>query len=189
MYAQWASAILWTATLIALAVGVVTDLKDRIVPNELVLLVAVCGVALTLLSRPDLIWLNILLAIVVLFGFGIFAHYRMIGWGDVKLIGAVALLVRPDRFGLVLIEIAVAGGLLSGIYLAAYHTLRQPGVFQTRSAAITRPSGAVDRFLRNERARILAADSVPYALAIFAGVGFYVAVEFHRCYVATSCLL
>jgi len=183
----WVSAFLWTVILIALTVSVVTDLKDRIVPNELVLFVAINGMSLTLLSRPELIWLNILLAVLVLFGFGIFARFGMVGWGDVKLVSAVTMFIRPDRLGLVLIEIAIAGGVLSGVYLAAYHTLRNSRVYQTRSAVITAPTGAVNRFLRNERARILAADSVPYALAIFVGVGWYLAVEFHQCYAATFC--
>ena len=96
--------ISWPAAFILLGISARTDLKDRIIPNELVVAIAAIGVAQALLARPGLVWLSLLAAAIVFCGLGILSHYKIIGGGDTKLISAVTFLVRarsrgttPDR--------------------------------------------------------------------------------------------
>jgi prepilin peptidase CpaA len=173
----------WLASLIVLGASAGTDLKDRIIPNELVAALAAIGLAQGLASRPGLVWLSLLVAVGVFCGLGIFAHYKIIGGGDLKLMSAVTLLVPPDRVGLLLIEIALAGGLLSCFYLAARCWLKS----QSAVAKAAPSEGGFVRMIRMERARIAAGESMPYALAVFGGVGIYIARGLSQCFYATSC--
>jgi prepilin peptidase CpaA len=182
-------AFLWAACLLLLAAGAATDLRDRIIPNEAVILIAIGGFALGLISRSGSAWIS-LLASVVLFGALWTLVYRdFLGGGDAKLIAAVTLLVPPDRIGLLLMEIALAGGVLSVAYLAAYGVLRRTPVSQCGALSAACPTSGFDRFLISERARIVTGQSVPYALAVLGGVCIYVASECYRCLFATSCSL
>jgi prepilin peptidase CpaA len=184
-------AILWTAALSVLALGAATDLRDRIIPNEAVILIAVLGLALCFVSRPGSMELNLLTSVILLCSLWPLVQYDILGGGDAKLIAAVTLLVPPDRIGVLLIEIALAGGVLSAIYLAAHRALQRMRVAQpdsSRLADVWPPYGFA-RFLHTERIRITTENSVPYALAVLGGVGFHVANELYQCLSATSCSL
>ena len=115
---------LWVAVLLVLVATAGIDLRRRIIPNELVALVAVGGVALNGLLRPGSILLSLLFCLVVLLALLVFAHFNVLGAGDAKLIAAATLLVPPERIGLLLLAIALAGGLLSGVYLVAFQSLK-----------------------------------------------------------------
>jgi len=170
--------ILWSASLIVLAVCAGTDLKDRLIPNELVIVIAAIGLAQGLVLRPEQIWFSLLGAFIVFCGLGLIAHCKIIGGGDLKLMSAVAFLVPPDRVGQLLIEIALAGGLLSCFYLAAHHALRR-SLHASQTTPVEDPplENSVVRMIKTERARIAAGDSLPYALAVLGGVSIYVAKE------------
>ncbi len=174
------SIISWPAAFILLGIGAKTDLKDRIIPNELVIAIASIGVAHTLLTRPGLIWLSLLAAVVVFFGLGVLSHYKIIGGGDTKLITAVTFLVAPDRVGQLLIEIALAGGLLSCLYLAAHYSLKTQRTSPSTKGDIAPPESGLAFMIKTERARIAAGDSLPYALAVLGGVSIYFAREFFQ---------
>ncbi|MGA7323860.1 MAG: A24 family peptidase [Rhodomicrobium sp.] len=103
----------WAVSIAALFASAVTDLRERIIPNTIPLIIAACGLALSLQGGPWRIGMNVAAAITVFLALGFLAHYGFIGGGDVKLISAVTLLVPPERIGPLLIEIAIAGGLLS----------------------------------------------------------------------------
>jgi prepilin peptidase CpaA len=60
------SMISWPAAFILLGISAKTDLKDRIIPNELVVAIAAIGLAHTLLTRPGLIWLSLFAAVSLL---------------------------------------------------------------------------------------------------------------------------
>ena len=164
------AAVSWSAILMLLAVSAATDLKDRLIPNELVVAVAAIGLTQGLLARPWQVWLSLLAAVVVFCGLGVLSHYRIIGGGDLKLISAVTFLVPPDRVGQLLIEIALAGGVLSCVYLAARYGLKSSA--EASSTARREPGIALT--LRTERARIAAGDPLPYAVAVLGGVLIYV---------------
>ena len=112
-------AVLWTIVLAGLFWGAVTDLKERIIPDELAILIALAGLILCLAARPGQLWLSLIAAFVVFLGSGLLCRYGMIGGGDVKLMAAVVLLVPPHEIGELLIAIALAGGVLSSVYLGA----------------------------------------------------------------------
>ena len=174
------SIISWLAAFILLGIGAKTDLKDRIIPNELVIAIASIGVAHTLLTRPGLIWLSLLAAAVVFFGLGVLSHYKIIGGGDTKLISAVTFLVAPDRVGQLLIEIALAGGLLSCLYITARYRIKTQRASPSTKEDIAPPESGLAFMIKAERARIATGDSLPYALAVLGGASIYFAREFFQ---------
>ena len=182
-------AIPWAVGLFALVLSAAADLKHRIIPNELVVLVAASGLALSLGSRPEEAWINLLAAALVFFGLGLFAHYELIGGGDVKLISAATLLVPPAQIGLLLSQIAIAGGVLGCLYLTARHALKRVPVPQSDRAEIGHSGSGLARLVRNERARIIAGEPMPYALAVSGGVASYLIRELAQCFSAMSSLL
>jgi len=178
-----ARAVLWMAVLAVLAVAAGIDLKRRIIPNESVVLVAAGGVALAALSRPSAVLPGVLFGMAVLLALLVVAHANVLGAGDAKLIAAVTLLVPPERVALLLMAIALSGGLVSGVYLVAFHLTKRTGVvgrYATGSFANAGRAGA---------ARMRAGYSVPYAVAILAGVALYLASELYRCSSGISCSL
>ncbi|WP_315764075.1 MULTISPECIES: A24 family peptidase [unclassified Bradyrhizobium] len=175
-------AICQPASLIMLGFGAAIDLKDRVIPNELVVAIAVIGVIQGLALRPGAFWLSLLVAIIVFFGLWIFAHFKIIGGGDLKLISAATLLVPPDRVGQLLIDIVLAGGGLSCVYLAARYGLKRlpaPRPAAAEAAPSARTSGFV-RAIKAERIRIGGGYPMPYAVAVLGGVIIYSAMEFFQ---------
>lgn len=175
--------------LILLVASAQSDLKDRTIPNEFVAAVAVIGLAHAFMARPGLMWLSLLAAAAVFCGLGILSHYKIIGGGDLKLISAVTFLVPPDRVGQLLIDIALAGGLLSCFYLAVHYGLKSQRVSEPAPLEVVPPGRGLSLIIKTERARIATGDSLPYALAVLGGVGIYIAREFFQCLYAISCSL
>jgi prepilin peptidase CpaA len=167
----------WLASLVLLSVAAGTDLKDRRIPNEIVAAVAVTGLTQGLIAQPGQVWLSLLVAFFVFCGLGVFSHYRIIGGGDLKLISAVTLLVPPERVGQLLIEIALAGGVLGCIYLLVRSALRSPSVTSSGAAEAARPEVGFALTIRTERIRIAAGGPLPYAVAILGGAVIYVTRE------------
>lgn len=182
-------AVLWTVPLMALLASAWTDLKDRIIPNELVALVALSGLGLGLLLRPDAIWISLLAAMLVLLVLGLAAHFGMMGGGDVKLISAATLLVPPGYVGQLIVFIALAGGLLSAGYLLARLMVgnRPVGRSLLSAEAADGDCGGPGGWVSNECARIAAGGPMPYALAILGGVAITLAGELSRCLSANFC--
>jgi prepilin peptidase CpaA len=151
----------------------------------------VAAVALGLLLRPGSAWPSLLIAIALLGGLLAVAHYEFIGAGDAKLIAAVTLLVPPGRVGFLLIVIALAGGLLSAVYLAANHLRARMQTVPARATPLRSLQIAGDRgrLRRAPRPRSDADNTVPYGVAVVAGVFFHAASEGYRCWFATSCSL
>jgi prepilin peptidase CpaA len=119
-----ARAVLWVAVLAVLIIAAGIDLRRRIIPNKLVALVAAGGVIVGVLSRPSSILPSLLFGLIVLLALLVCAHFDVLGAGDAKLIAAATLMVPPEHVALLLIAIAVAGGVLSGVYLAAFRSLK-----------------------------------------------------------------
>ncbi len=180
-------ALFWAISLVALCMSAATDLKERIVPNEFVGVIAACGLAIGLMLRPGEIWISVLAAIAVLVGFGVLAHFDVIGGGDVKLISAVTLLVPPERIGVLVAAITLAGGVLGCVYLVVRRRMESPAAPQADCPRGDPHTSRFGRLLREERARILAGEPMPYALAVFGGVVSYIARELPQCFSAISC--
>ena len=180
--------MVWTAVLCVLAAVSVVDLRRRIVPNEAAAFIAVSGLALSLFSRPGAAWISLVISAGLLLVLALLSRLALLGGGDAKLIAAVSLLVPPQSVAALLLVIALAGGLLSLLYLVLRRSLAAPGPTHARRARL-HPHGRLMRFFRGERARIVASRTVPYALAVFAGVLAYVLSELPQCSSETHCLL
>jgi prepilin peptidase CpaA len=181
-------AIPWTASLLALAGSAASDLRARIVPDRFAILIALCGLAMALRPGTGPLWIALLAAASVFLAYGILAHFNAIGGGDVKLIAAACLLVAPGNIPLLLLEIALAGGVLSCIYLAGGFLLRlQPALYRVSAGAARR--GAFRKWLRREGARMARGLPMPYALAVLGGVSAHLIRELPSCFSAMSCSL
>jgi prepilin peptidase CpaA len=181
-------AVLWTTVLVALCLGAASDLRDRIIPNELVALVAACGLLLCLIARLETVWISLLAAILIFLALGVIAHFDLIGGGDVKLISATTLLVPPERIGMLFFAIAIAGGVLSCLYLAARQMVNRSVTLQSAGANSGASTGGHNNLFKQERARIATGEPMPYGLAIFAGVVITIISEPPQCYSEISSL-
>ena len=116
--------ILWAISLAALLLSAATDLKERIIPNKLVIVIALSGLLLCITMRPGQIGVSLVASALVFLAMGVLCRYEAIAGGDVKLMAAVTLLVPPDGVGELMAGIALAGGLLSCLYLGASYMVR-----------------------------------------------------------------
>lgn len=180
---------LWAIAIVLLVAAARFDLRERIIPNRLVALIAATGLLLRLLSRPEWIWISLLAAVAVFVGLGFLAHFRLIGGGDVKLISAVMLLVPPERIGLLLLAISLVGGVISSGYLAAYYIFTRPQTHKMKRATAAAWFSKLPHLFQSERARVLTATSVPYGVAVLGGVAVVTVSEIIKCFSATSCSL
>jgi prepilin peptidase CpaA len=185
MIHQGLHAMLCAMAFIALMASAYTDIKDRVIPNELVGLVAACGLALVLIGRPEHIWIGVPAALATLFALGTLAHYGMIGGGDAKMIAAATLLVPPSEIGTLLIFIVMAGGVLSCIYILARYALRSRNSGHIQSPAAVAPDGR--GWFGRECTRIATGGPMPYGVAIFGGAAGVLAGELPRCLPANFC--
>jgi prepilin peptidase CpaA len=140
------------------------DVAVRSVPNKLPAALAVIGGMLRLLCG-DLP--TALLAACLLFLLAAACWRRgWLGGGDVKLLGAAALLVSPPAVLTLVLATALSGGVLALAYLALGRALRRPPG--------KRPATMLARLLRVERWRIRRGGPLPYATAIAAAALFCV---------------
>jgi prepilin peptidase CpaA len=181
-------ALAWSGTGAGLLASLWTDLKDRLIPNELVGLVGASGLTLCLLQRPGQIWLDLLVAVLLIVVLGVLARYGFMGGGDVKMIGAASLLFPAAQAGQLLVAIALAGGVLSSLYLLARFALRAGPVRDAADPGWLGDPGP-EGWFRGECARIAAGGPLPYALAIAGGVAVMIAGELPTCLSANSCWL
>lgn len=181
----WLSILLIFAALVTLAVAAACDLKDRIIPDALVLTVLFAGGALRL-TAATVSWLTPIIGLLVFLAMSFQAARNIVGGGDAKMMTAVTFLFPPQIVPVTLVMIALAGGILSGAYLAAGCALRSRGV----RAAVVPPRAGL---LRVEAARAVAGAPLPFGFAIFAGVAVTVLLEtlpcFSAIYSSTSCSL
>lgn len=181
--------ILWTISLCALLWGACTDLRLRIIPDRVSLLVAASGLTIAYVLGRDDIYASLIAFVLVFTGLCVLGYYDFVGGGDVKLISAVTLLVPSADVVVLLLEIALAGGLLSCAYLFARHRLKRELQSPSKAPVATRPRWlTASNGLQQEAARIIAGEPMPYAFAILGGVVFHGARELYQCRSAVYCL-
>jgi len=165
---SWSSTI-WLLQAIAascLVGAAITDIADRIIPNKLVLLTMAVGLALRVIAEPPVPLASLAIWCVALLVLGWLASRGVIGWGDAKMIPATTLLVAPHDVARLLLAIAIAGGILACLYLAARRILR----WTARPDAETATAGtSLARLVSRERRRILSGAPMPYAVAMLGG--------------------
>ena len=143
----------------ALGLACWQDLATRTIGNALCALILGCGLGLRLLQGE---LLPGVLAGLLVFAGGLGLWWPgWLGGGDVKLLAAVAVLPAPAAVPALLLAIALAGGLLSALYLLLHR--RRP------AATTPRPARLLPRVLRAEARRIRSGGPLPYGVAIGAG--------------------
>jgi prepilin peptidase CpaA len=168
----------------ALLASSLIDLKQRIIPDELAILVAVCGLCACLATRSSELGLSLLIAAGVFFALALCHRCNWLGGGDVKLISALSLAMPVHQVGTLMVEISVAGAILCCVYLTAGFALK---TFRTKPAGQTPPSTPFRGWVRLESERIMAGRSVPYAVAILGGFVYHAFIEFAPCSHAIFC--
>lgn len=144
-----------------LVAAAVQDVVHRIIPNTACVGLVLIGVMLRL-QDGWIIW-GVLLALLI-FGAAVLCWRRgWMGGGDVKLLGAVALVVPPQQVGSLLLLIAQCGGVLALVYLVLSKVIHVAPAGQLL--------GPLGRIWRAERWRICRGAPLPYGLAIaFGGI-------------------
>jgi prepilin peptidase CpaA len=144
------------ATAMVVAAGV--DISRRIIPNEAVVVVAVAGLLIRLLSPSEpAVWQSIVAALAILVTLGLLGGHGFLGGGDVKMISAASLAVPVQDVLSLLLNIALAGGVVSLFYL---------GRALAAAARSRRAVGGESAALRS----VDFSASLPYGAAILLGM-------------------
>jgi prepilin peptidase CpaA len=147
--------------MVLLLAASVSDLAARSIPNWMPVALGANGLVMQIDARHVL---ASVLAMMIVFVIATWCWRRgLMGGGDVKLLAAASLVVRPSAVGMLVVTIALSGGVLAVFYSAMRHLLR---VRPTR-----RPRQWSARILQRERRRIRSG-SIPYAVAIAGGTGY-----------------
>ncbi len=163
-----------------------TDVSERVIPNRVVLLIATAGLSLRILADASTAWISLAAAIGVLLMLAPLARREIIGGGDAKLIPAVTLLLPVHALLSLLLNISLAGGVLSCVYLLARSFEGHGERHDIQGAGRLAPA-SLGGLLRAERAKIAGGEPMPYAVAILAGATFTILIELAQCSFATSC--
>jgi prepilin peptidase CpaA len=162
---------------LCLIISILTDIRNRIIPNRLVAIILLCSIGLRLEFGYGPLLASILSAGAVLAALSLLASNDLLGWGDAKLIAAVSIAVPAGRVISLLFAITLAGGMLSCAYLAARFALRHSAHLPFSTEPETGRRWVLWRLIRREGARILANEPMPYALAVFGGFAYGLASE------------
>lgn len=157
----------WTALLAVVPMTAVclADLRHRIIPDWCVVAIAIAGLfgALGAEQPGNLAALKSALVaggLCALLGGGL-SVIGLWGWGDAKLLAAAGVLTGLAGMPRLFVGMALAGGGLALLLLALRWFVR-------RGHLALKPDAP--RWLRAERRRLRLAPSVPYGLAIVAGL-------------------
>lgn len=161
---MWApmATILALVIILALLAAAWRDLAVRRLPNCLAALVATAGLGMRALEGPSAVGVS-LAAAGALFAvlFVLFAR-GWLGGGDVKLATAVAIGLPPLSVWHFVVGTALAGGMLSAVYLLAFRLppMRRPPRGRTR--------GLLRRIAAAEAWRVRRRGPLPYGIALCA---------------------
>jgi Flp pilus assembly protein protease CpaA len=147
-----------------LVVAAATDLRTRIIPDGTVLWVLGMGALTRFLADGRSmtggavsLLVSLLVAAALFVPLAAMTHRGHIGGGDAKMIPAASLLVPAGNVFSLLLAVALAGGVLAGLYHVADFFRR----------CLAAPPGA----------QTPTAPTLPYGVAILAGVAFTLARE------------
>ena len=167
--------MLWSTALVALFIAAATDIRERRIPNALVLIVLAQGMALRIVEGGGTFWPSLLLALALLVIGAWLASHQVIGAGDAKMIAAVSMLIPATAVPGLLVCIALTGGVLSGIYLGIAWLLGRRGQVGVVQYQPHLSDGNVAPGAR----QILSTTfnrSMPYGVAIFGGVVSFIII-------------
>lgn len=139
--------------------AVLNDIAFRTIPNWMPAALLALGIGIRTLDGG--LASGLLACVLILFGAGFCWHHGWMGGGDVKLLAACGVLAPPGLPGMMLLNVALAGGVLALLYLALGQVLAVPGAVC--------PPGRLRGILWEERRRIHSRSPMPYASAIAVG--------------------
>jgi prepilin peptidase CpaA len=142
-----------------------SDITSRLIPNAIPLALAAIGLAIRIADGGLLAGLAA--SSIVFAAAALCWRAGWLGGGDVKLLGAVALLVPPEDVVDLITTIAIAGSLLAALFLLARGRMKVPRA---------RAGGVLSRITRIERWRLRRGGPLPYAVAIACGTGFLLTI-------------
>ena len=142
-----------------LVLAAVHDLATRTIPNCIPAVLAVVGISLRAAHGGLLPELGLAAGLLVCLGF--LWSRGLMGGGDVKLTVATVLILPPAGFVAFLLAVAIAGGVLSVVYLVLSLVVRRP--------APGRRTAFFARVLKAEAWRVSRRGPLPYGAAIAAG--------------------
>ncbi len=174
--------------LAAAAWAAVVDVRERIVPYTCMILVAVSGALIRVLAAAGPLWPGVAGAAGLFVALSLLAGLGVFGGGDAKLIAAAALGESVGGMLTLLLDIALAGGVLACVYLVGGRIFRG----MTRGTAAARDDevrgrGPLVRLLGVEAARMAAREPMPYAVAILAALLWRITPEVVQCLSGASC--
>jgi len=106
------AAALRIASLLTLATAAASDIDRRIISNRTALLMFSIGVDLRFLINPHGLAPSVFAAAAVYLGLVGLTHLKLLGAGDVKLIAAASFYVPANEVPTLLLDIAIAGGIV-----------------------------------------------------------------------------
>ena len=139
--------------------AVLNDIAFRTVPNWMSATLLTLGIGIRM--QDGGLAPGLLACVLILLGAGFCWRRGWLGGGDVKLLAACGVLAPPGLSGAMLLDVALAGGVLALLYLAFGQMLGAPGV--------DGPPGRLRAILWAEHQRIHGRSPMPYASAIAAG--------------------
>ncbi len=164
---SWPSAIVFAATLASAAILILAaarDIVSRTVPNWMSLAIATLGAAASLAAGRIGISLGIGAAIFI--AAAICWRRGWMGGADVKLLGAIAIILPPAMVASFAVAMALGGAAQAIVYILARRVVAPP--------RRPRPRFLLARGLRAEQWRISRGGPLPYACAIAFGFLFVV---------------
>jgi prepilin peptidase CpaA len=152
------------ASIVILLAAALHDVIARTVPNWMAATVALLGLATQILHGRPIAGLAAGLAVFVIAAFC--WRRGWMGGGDVKLLGAAAIVVPPGDVANFIAAVALTGAALALVYLGARRVTAAPSA--------QRPTRLAARACRVERWRIRRGGPLPYACAIAVGFLFII---------------
>ena len=167
MFRESLSASVWGALFtLELVTACATDVRVRRIPNVLVLMILLTGVAFSLATRPlvpALTWSIAGLSV----GFGIWIPFHVIGAigaGDVKFFAAIGAWLGPSLTWRAAVAAALIGGVLSVGFL-----LRENRLGDTLHRVVLAASSRTARLLESPETAKPSRARLPYGVALASG--------------------
>lgn len=157
---------------LALGWAAADDLCRRTIPDTASVLLAALGLAVPLWQGAPFPWAGLAAAAALFLALCVLHGRGWLGGGDVKLASALLLLVGVERAAPFATATALAGGVLSLLYLAGWLALRNARParrLMRRFGGRPRPARILTHLLAAEAHRIATRHSVPYGVALAAG--------------------
>ena len=149
------------------------DVVSRTVPNWMSLAIAGFGVVAAI--ADDRILISLCLGLAVFIVAAICWRRGWMGGADVKLLGAIAIVLPPGLISMFAIAMSLAGALHAVTYMLARLVVRPPSKLAANMASpVSRSRSLLSRTLRAERWRISRGGPLPYACAIAFGFLFVI---------------